>query len=505
LYLCAAIVLSLLISLHIPLERHPQPVLIAVAGLSVIPLWSAPELLLDSGRYFLQAKSLSVYGPAYFFREWGHAVTAWTDLPLSPFLYGLILKYGNESRTAVQLFNTIVFILTTLLTCRIGTLLWTREVGFYAGLLLTGIPYLLTQVPQMLVDLHAMFFHVLAVYCFLLAIKSTGYPVLALSSLTLVPAALVKFSLWPMLAILPLGSLVVYPGGFTASRLKRIFLILLPAALLLLIIAGLKHDVLAEQAELLLTYQRPALQLWSESLFSTFLFQCHPFITLLALYAVFRAYQLRDRRFLFIFFYCLLIGVLQIHRIRYTLPLLPFITIMAAYGLAAFDEIRLRRLTGCLIVSSSLVILIVGYLPFFSTTSMMNIKKAGETLNNLAGTYAEVAVLPQEKSEGSTFMAIPLLDLFTEKQIISRQEWPRTKPEHLSSFSPLLFTWEQNKPAYYTMDRAGQQPSPLVIISSKPAGTDDYSRFRHTASPEAVHFTGHSGIFRYRTFVTVYH
>jgi hypothetical protein len=196
-YLCAAIVLSLLISLYIPLEKHPQPVLIVVAGLSVIPLWSAPELLLDSGRYFLQAKSLAVSGPAFFFREWGHAVTAWTDLPLSPFLYGLILKYGNESRTAVQLFNTIIFILTVLLTCRIGTLLWTRELGFYAGLLLTGIPYLLTQVPQMLVDLHAMFFHVLAVYCFLLAIKSTDYPALALSSLTLVLAALVKFSLWP--------------------------------------------------------------------------------------------------------------------------------------------------------------------------------------------------------------------------------------------------------------------------------------------------------------------
>jgi hypothetical protein len=216
----------------------------------------------------------------------------------------------------------------------------------------------------------------------------------------------------------------------------------------------------SNRRSLLLTYQRPALQLWSESLFSTFLFQCHPFITLLALYAVFRAYQLRDRRFLFIFFYCLLIGVLQIHRIRYTLPLLPFITIMAAYGLVAFDEIRLRRLAGCLIVSSSLVILFVGYLPFFSTTSMMNIKKAGETLNNLAGTSVEVAVLPQEKSEGSTFMAIPCLTCLLKNKSSPVRNGPARNPSISLHFpSAVYLGTEQTRILHGGQGRATTSPA----------------------------------------------
>ena len=93
-FLVAAIFLSLVISRQIPLEKYSVPVLVVLATTSVLPLWSAPELMLDSGRYFLQAKSLSEYGVVYFLREWGHTIIAWTDLPLAPFFYGLVLKYG---------------------------------------------------------------------------------------------------------------------------------------------------------------------------------------------------------------------------------------------------------------------------------------------------------------------------------------------------------------------------------------------------------------------------
>jgi 4-amino-4-deoxy-L-arabinose transferase-like glycosyltransferase len=506
-YLVSVIVLSLVISRYIPLERYPIPVLAVIAGASVLPLWSAPELMLDSGRYFLQAKSLSEHGVVYFIREWGDTITAWTDMPLVPFLYGLVLKLGNESRIAIQFFNTIVFILTVVLTYKIGAILWDRESGFYGGLLLIGMPYLLTQVPQMLVDIHAMFFLLLAVYCFLEALKSTNHCTLFLSSVTLVLAVFVKYSIWPMLAILPLSIFVVSPKGCYKTLLKRAAFILLPTALISIIIISFKLNIFSEQMEILLNYQRPALRLWSEGLVSSFLFQCHPFITLLALYAVYRAYQLRDKRFLFIAFYCLLIGILQIQRIRYTIPLLPFVTLMAAYGLVAFRERQLRRLAGSMIVSSSLVILFSAYLPFFYTTSMMNIKRAGEFINTLDEKYIEVAVLPQEKSEGSTFAAIPLLDLFTEKKILSRQRWPHSKPDHLSPYSPLLFTWKQNKPSYYKLNKdQTQTPRSLVIISSGPATNDDYSHLRGTPLlPDSKHFTHHSGIFRFRTFVSVYH
>ena len=507
-FLLSAIALSLVIAWQIPLEKHPIPVLALVAGVSVLPMWSAPELMLDSGRYFLQAKSLSENGVVYFVREWGHNITAWTDMPLAPFLYGLVLKYGNESRIAVQLFNSVVFILTVVLTYKIGSSIWGRELGFYAGLLLVGMPYLLTQVPQMLVDIHAMFFHLLAVYCFLDALRSTNYFTLFLSSVTLVLSLFIKYSIWPMLAILPLSIFVVCPKGCHHTILKRAILIILPAALTSLIVISFKWNVFSEQIEILFNYQRPALRLWGEGLVSSFLFQSHPFITLLAFYSIYRAYQLRDRRFLFILFYCLLIGILQIQRIRYTIPLLPFISLMAAYGLVAIKEMQLRRFVGCMIVSSSLVILFVVYLPFFYTTSMMNIKDAGEYLNTLDEDIVEVFVQPQEKSEGSTFIAIPILDMFTDKKIVSHQRWPQRKPDHLSPYSPLLFTWKQNKPSYYKVNKdQTQPPRSLVIISSGLTKNEDYSYLRGTPpllNVKQKHFTRNSGVFRYRTFVSLY-
>ncbi|MHB8809658.1 MAG: ArnT family glycosyltransferase [Desulfobulbaceae bacterium] len=503
LYLVATTLAAPLIS-SLPLENHPLPVLAALAALSIVPLWSGPELLLDSGRYFLQAKALSHHGAGYFFQEWGQAITAWTDLPLVPFLYGLILKYGQESRTAVQLFNTLIFSLTVILTSLIGTRLWNRELGFHAGLLLTGIPYLLTQVPQLLVDIHAMFYLVLAVYCFLWAITSTGYLSLFVSALTLMLASLVKFSTWPMLAILPLCSLVVDSGPWKI-RLRRILIILLPAALLLFVIAASKSAVLARQLELLFAYQRPALLLWDESLFSTFFFQGHPFIPVLAVLALYRAWRRRDRRFLFILSFCLLLFILRIERSRYTIPLLPYITLAAAYGLAAFREIWLRRLAGCLIVSWSLVILYGCYLPFFATTSMMNLKRAGASLDKMGGSSVEVVVLLQEKSAGSTFAAIPLLDLFTEKKIISRQKWPGREPAQLSPHSPLLFTWQLDRPDFYQLPGEQVPLPPLVIIGPGPADNDYYRYFRPAAvPPDPVIFSGHSGRFLFRTFVAIY-
>ncbi|HER62968.1 MAG TPA: hypothetical protein ENO11_03225 [Desulfobacteraceae bacterium] len=193
-------------------------------------------------------------------------------------------------------------------------------------------------------------------------------------------------------------------------------------------------------------------------------------------------------------------------RIRYMVPLLPFVALMSAYGLVALQEIQIRRFCGCMIVSSSFAILYVVYLPFLHTTSMMNIKMAGEALNDLGDKIVNVTVLPQENSEGSTFIAIPLLDLFTEKQIISRQRWPQAKPDHLSAHSPLLFTWTLDKPSYYKIHE-DKAPSPriLAIISSGNISDEDYSHLPDTRwSTDVKHFTRHSGAFRYRTMVSVY-
>ncbi len=500
----AAVAFSFLISWRFPFENNPVPMLVFSATMVVLPLWRGPELLLDSGRYFLQAKALSQYGVRYFIQEWGHAITAWTDMPLVPFLYGLIFKFIGESRTAVQLYNTIIFILTVLITCRIGELLWNRETGFYAGFLLLGMPYLLTQVPLMLVDIHTMFFLVLAFYCFLQALQRGGFLRVFLAAVTLAAACITKYSIWPMLVLFPVCGYIFLRNTpeFEKFCLRTAAVILL-AAFPVVLVLGYKQPVFLEQFATLLTYQRPALKLWHENFVSTFFFQTHPFVPLLCLYGGFRAYQAKDSRFFILLLYILLIFILQIRRIRYMLPLFPFIALMAAYGLATIKDAQVKRYAASVTVTLSLVVLFAGYLQFFKTTSMMNIKSAGEFINGLTADAVEVYTLPQQKSEGSTVIAIPQLDLYTRKKIISLQDWSPWKAGHMLPLSPLLATWNMNKPSFYL---AENQFLPLVVISGSRIENSAYEQIRGSSPPDGVkHFTLESGVFRYKTFVSVFY
>ena len=95
-----------------------------------MPFWKVPEVIVDASRYFTQAKHLDVYGIGYFLREWGRDINIWTDMPLIPFLYGLIFKLFGESRIYIQAFTTLLFSLTVVLTYNIGKTLWDETVGF---------------------------------------------------------------------------------------------------------------------------------------------------------------------------------------------------------------------------------------------------------------------------------------------------------------------------------------------------------------------------------------
>ncbi len=74
-------------------HRHPLIFLVFASGLVCYFMRGVPEVVVDASRYFTQAKHLSEYGIAYFLQEWGYALNAWTDLPLVPFLYGLIFTF----------------------------------------------------------------------------------------------------------------------------------------------------------------------------------------------------------------------------------------------------------------------------------------------------------------------------------------------------------------------------------------------------------------------------
>ena len=114
----------------------------------ILPLWNEPESIIDASRYFLQAKSLKEYGIAYFFNEWGQDIDAWTDMPLIPFIYGLIFKFLGEVRAYIQAFTTLLFASTVVLTYFIGKILWDEETGFNAGLLLMGHHIFLCRCPS---------------------------------------------------------------------------------------------------------------------------------------------------------------------------------------------------------------------------------------------------------------------------------------------------------------------------------------------------------------------
>ncbi len=470
--LVSGLVASFFLSRHAPPDKYQIPFLAALSFAVILPFWKESELIVDASRYFTQAKYLEVYGVGYFLKEWGRTIFAWTDMPLVPFLYGLIFKLFGESRLAIQVFTTTLFSLTTVFTYLIGKTLWNRETGFSAGLLLLGIPYLMTQVPLMLVDVPTMFFLALAIYAFLAAVNKGGTARAIGSSAAIVFVVLAKYSAWFMLSVLAVV-LAVYTIGLTGPKDRRPLLrgvvILFAAAAVSGTLLFLKFDVVSEQLRLLREYQRPGLARWGESFHSTFLFQTHPFITIAAAASLPVALRKRDARYAIISWLVLLVVLFGIRRARYTLPLLPMLTLMAAYGLQVIRGGDLRRFILCGTATTSLVIGTFAYLPFAEGMSAVNLKRAGEYLNTLGPGDIEVITLNPEKPVVNPAVAVPLLDLFTDRHIqyLYRQEssLPREEVER----SSLRFTWEYRNPAYYSTGPP-RANVPVVVISEVSTG-----------------------------------
>jgi hypothetical protein len=449
-----------------------------------------------------------VYGIGYFLKEWGGAIQAWTDLPLVPFLYGLIFQLFGESRSAIQLFTTTLFSLTVILTYLTGKTLWNRETGFSAGFLLLGIPYLLTQVPLMLVDVPTMFFLMLAVFAFLEALNKGGVArsSCAVGSITL--AALSKYSAWPMLSVLVVALVVCAVPRVGATDRRAL---LRGAAILLvsLMLAGaalfLNYDVFSEQLRLLREYQRPGLSRWGESLVSTFLFQVHPVITLLALASAVVAVRKRDAQYTIVSWLLLLVLLFGIRRIRYTLPLFPMVTLMAGYGLQVIKSGELKRFLLYGTVAASLVSGVFAYLPFAQGMSAANLKHAGEYLNTLDEPAIEVITLMPADTVANPAVAVPLLDLFTDKRIGYHYRFEGSPAPGEIERSTLRFTWEYRNPAYYSAETRSLADAPVVVISdasNSPLPGPVAQRIKSRRLFKS--FITNEGIFRYTVGVRIY-
>jgi hypothetical protein len=478
--------------------RLPGPGLLFVVSFAVgAVFWPEPEVLVDASRYFTQAKHLSVYGPGYFLAQWGRGIEAWTDLPLVPFLYGWGFRVFGEHRAVVQAMGAAMFAGTVSLTALIGRELWDEKVGDAAGLLLLASPYLLTQVPLMLVDVPSMFFLTLALYLALRALDRGGPLWVVLSALGILTALLSKYSLWLMLTVMaPVFLVAAWKRPWPAAR--RAFLIgavvLGGAGAFFLFYRG----VVLGQMDLLMHFQRRGLTWWTESYVSTFLFQTHPYVSIAALYSVFVALRNRDGRYLVAAWLPALILLAQVQRSRYTIPVLPMLTLLAAYGLADVGTERLRRFIVHAAIFASVSLGALGFLPFLEKNDMVNLKLAGHALDSLKGRAVRVFTLPQQ-SMVNPAVAVPLLDLYTRKDILYDYVPAPPVAEGRILSSPLRFTWTYRNPPYYK-DGAGRMPLLAVIT---PGGVEPVEQ-RLEAYELINKFNVSSGLYRFRPYVRIY-
>ena len=468
-------------------------------------LWSQPEIMVDASRYFLQAKSLAANGPAYFIQEWGYGIAAWTDLPLVPFIYGLVFRFVGEYRIAIQVVTTLFFCGTVLLTFLIGKELWDEATGLYGGALLLGMPFLLTQVPLMLVDVPTMFFLSLAVYTTLMAVKTGTASWLLMAMVSIVLALLCKYSTWIMLSVLAVIVISCRTGSW-AKLCRQMSFILIGVALFFVILLVWKYDSIVNQFDLLMTYQLPGLGRWQESHLSTFLYQVHPFITLAALYSIYLAWRKRDVRYLVVIWMLLLVLLLEIKRIRYALIVFPMLALMAAYALRQISDSRIRNYLVLCIIVSSVTVTLYGYSSFLNTTSASNIKQAGEFLNNIKSPTVEVILLSQTKSSINPMVSVPLLDLFTTKNLVYWKEpvlIPEPEQQHLNT-SSLRFSWEYKLANYYEMSNEIADRPIVIISNSDTQALPVEIAERLNGYYLTRRFAQYEGVYRYSTIVDVY-
>ncbi len=485
-------------------KRKPQWLFVA-AFILASSFWSAPEVIVDSSRYFTQAKQLQVYGIHYFVEQWGKDIFAWTDLPLVPFMYGLIFKFFGEQRIFIQILNTLFYSSTVVLTYQLGKTLWDEDTGFRGGLLLLGFPYLYTQVPLLLVDVATMFFFMLAVVSSVKALKYGGTGRIIVAGLSLFLVFYAKYSTWMLLLIIPLiyaYFIIKNPVG----TIRRGTVLALVAFLSIGILFLIYKDIFLPQINFLIDYQKPGLKRWGESYISTFLFQIHPFIAAAALFALLAAARKVDFRFMIVCFVLLLFVAMQVKRIRYTIPAFPMLALMGAYGMGEIQNKKLINHVVYSVVGTSFVVAFMGFLPFLKTLGVQNLQTAGSFINSLPGNVVEVVSLAGEDAVVNPVTAVPVLDIYTDKKLVSEYVPVSRELLERARNTPLRFTWEFPFPEYYTLNPGTNNRDALVIISDDRKRTmplDVENKISHY--PLQKTFQQSSYVFQHQTFVTVYH
>jgi len=356
----------------------------------------------------------------------------------------------------------------------------------------------------MLVDVPTMFLLLLTVYLYTLVLINGGVVTILLSGLALFCVFYAKYSTWVLLAGLSVTFLTTVLSS-PAHTLKRTSGVIVVAVILIGAAFYLKQEVFLEQIRFLFAYQKPGLGRWGEGYLSTFFFQIHIFVTAGMLWSAWVAYNKRDYRYLNLACFVLIIFLLNLQRIRYALPLFPFIVLLASYGIKEIDSRRIRRFIVLCAVCSSLVVAQLAYLPFLKKMSANNIQEAGVFLNRKRIDVVEVIPLFDEDDIVNPEVAVPLLDYFTEGRVYYVSGQTRPDPEKYRN-SSLRFTWEYQPPVLYQPESQSlASEKALAIIASTPNQPLSPSvRKKIAGFAQQRTFNRTTGVFRHQTIVSVY-
>jgi hypothetical protein len=312
-----------------------------------------------------------------------------------------------------------------------------------------------------------------------------------------------------MLSVLPVASIVSYfkiDGARRRDVVRRSLAIFLLSLFLTGAAVALKFDVVSSQLRLLMGFQREGLERWGESFTSTFLFQTHPVITLATAASLFLALRKRDMNYAIVFWLPFLMVLFQIKRIRYMLPLMPLMTLMASYGLRDLLSHEYRKTLIACIVAASLATGYFAYLPFLNSLSAVNLKHAGEFLDTLEVAVVEVVTLPQKDYPINPAINTPLLDLFTQKKISFKDAPGESTSAEPADQSRFRFSWEYRNPGYYEPGaRDAERKRAVVLIFARPDEgappelADAVSEFAHSRA-----FLTANPLFYYQTLVRIY-
>jgi len=381
-------------------------------------------------------------------------------------------------------------------------MLWGREAGILGTLMLLGIPYLLIQVPLMLVDIYAMFFLTASILAVLEASDKGGVSRNLTVGLAVFLALLSKYSIWVMILMIPAMHLAHRCQNRQASIYSALpGLGLATAMFLAFVIYNL--DTIGSQFGLLAGYQMAGLGRWTEGPASTFLFQIHPFVTGFVIYSVYQGIKRREAHVIPTLIVLIIVVLFRAWRIRYIIPLLPVLALLAARGIGYLKYPVLRRYIGFTAAFCSLAIVFTAYLPFIKGSSLMNLKLAGEFMNASGNESIVVHTLPQRNSTGSTAPAVAILDIYADGVIIDTEPWEQPGLNQDIENSSLRFTWELNKPFFYkTHDNRSADSSAIIFSDMKDLSAYD-AKIPDTYDEGSV-FGRTDGVFRYKTLVSVH-